>query len=248
MNLLGEKVAIVTGSSRGIGRAIAIKYSENGAKVILNHTRPGRDIDETVAILSSMGKDFMVCPGSVTDKDFVQNMVKDIKERYGRIDILVNNAGITRDRPLMLMPENNWDDVVNINLKGAWICTKAVLSTMIDQRYGRIINMSSITAVGGREGQTNYGAAKAGLIGFTKSLSREVARYNILANVIVAGLIDTLMTKRLPRDIVEDLKKVIPLGRFGKADEIADACLFLGSEMSSYVTGSTLNVSGGGYI
>ena len=248
MNLLDKKVAIITGSSRGIGRAIAIKYAEHGAKVVLNHTKPGKDIDETVAILSSMGKDFMVCTGSVTDRDFVQNMVKNVKEKYDRIDILVNNAGITRDRPILLMQESHWDDVVNTNLKGTWVCTKAVLSTMIDQKYGRIINMSSITAVGGREGQTNYGAAKAGLIGFTKSLSREVAKYNILVNAIVAGLIDTLMTKRIPRDIVEDLKKIIPLGRFGSADEIADACLFLGSEMSSYVTGSTLNVSGGGYI
>lgn len=247
MDLLNEKVAIITGSSRGIGRSIAIKYAENGAKVVLNHTKAGKDIDETTAILSSNGADFMVCKGSVCDREFVQKMVKDVKERYGRIDILVNNAGITRDRLLMLMPEKDWDDVVDTNLKGAYFCSKAVMSTMIEQRWGRIINITSITAVAGREGQTNYGAAKAGLIGFTKSLSREVAKYNILVNAIVAGLIDTLMTKRIPRDIMDDLKRLIPMGRIGRPAEIADACLFLASEMSSYVTGSILNVSGGGY-
>lgn len=248
MNLLEGKVVIITGSSRGIGRAIAIKYAESGTKVVLNHTKTGKDIDETVSLISSRGADFMVCRGSVSNKDFVYKMVKDVKERYGRIDILVNNAGITRDRPLMLMSEKDWDDVINTNLKGAWLCTKAVLSTMIDQRWGRIINISSITAMGGREGQTNYGASKAGLIGFTKSLAREVGKYNILVNAIVAGLIDTLMTKKLPKDLINDLKKLIPLGRFGRPDEIADTCLFLSSEMSSYITGSILNVSGGGYI
>lgn len=248
MNLLTEKVAIITGSSRGIGRAIAIRFSENGAKVVLNHTKTGRDIDETVAILSSKGADFMVCRGSVHDKDFVQHMVKDVKERYGRIDILVNNAGITRDRPLMLMPERDWDDVINTNLKGAYLCSKAVMSAMIEQRWGKIINITSITAVAGREGQTNYGAAKAGLIGFTKSLARETAKYNILVNAIVAGLIDTLITKRLPGDIMDDLKRLIPVGRIGRPDEIADVCLFFASEMSSYVTGAILNVSGGGYM
>lgn len=248
MSLLAGKVAIVTGSSRGIGRAIASKYCENGARVVLNCSQHGKDIDETVAHLTSRGAEFIVCTGNVSDKEFVAGMISEAKTRFGRIDILVNNAGIIRDKPLMLMPERDWDDVVNINMKGSYICSKAVLRTMIEQKWGRIINISSMTAVAGREGQTNYGAAKAGLLGFTKSLARETARYNILVNAVIAGLIDTLMTKRLPRDIADDLMKLIPISRIGKPEDVANACLFLASDMSSYITGTTINVSGGGYM
>jgi 3-oxoacyl-[acyl-carrier protein] reductase len=248
MNLLKDKVAIVTGSSRGIGRAIVLKYSEHGAKIILNHTKEGKDIDETVSALKSNNADFLIYKGSVCDKDFVQTMVKDIIQQYGHIDILVNNAGIIRDRPLMLMQEKAWDEVINIHLKGAYLCSKAVLNSMIKNKGGRIINISSLTALAGREGQVNYGAAKSGLLGFTKSLAREVARYNILVNAVAAGLIDTVMTKKLPKDIMENLKNIIPLGRIGKPEEIANACLFLASDMSSYITGTTINVTGGGYM
>ena len=248
MHLLRGKVAVVTGSSRGIGRAIANTFAEHGANIVLNHTKPGKDIDEIAALLASKGADYMVCAGSVYDKDFVKTMVRDIREKYGRIDILVNNAGITRDRPLLLMTEKDWDDVMNTNLKGAYVCSKAVLSTMMEQKHGKIINIASITAVAGREGQTNYGGAKAGLIGFTKSLARETARYNILVNTVVCGLIDTLMTKKLSREIMGDLLKIVPLGRTGRPEEVANACLFLGSDLSSYTTGSILNVSGGGYM
>lgn len=246
--MLDEKVAIITGSSRGIGRAIAVKYAEHGAKVVLNHTKEGKDIKETQTILDNMGVDYLVCQGSVTEPSFVESMVKTTKERFGRVDILVNNAGINRDRPMMLMRESDWDDVVDINLKGVFLCSKAVLRPMIEQSNGRIINITSITAVADREGQTNYGAAKAGLIGMSKSLAREVGEYNILVNAVVVGLIDTLMTKRLPRNMMNDLKKLIPLGRIGKPNEVANVCLFLGSELSSYMTGSIVNVSGGGYM
>ena len=248
MNLLKDKVAIITGSSRGIGRSIALKYSENGAKIILNHTKKGRDIDETVSALEAKNADFLIYKGSICDKAFIQAMIKDIIQQYGHIDILVNNAGIIRDRPLMLMQEKAWDEVINTHLKGAYFCSKAVLNSMIKNKGGRIINISSLTALAGREGQTNYGAAKSGLIGFTKSLAREVARYNILVNAVAAGLIDTVMTKKLPKDIMENLKNIIPLGRIGKPEEIADACLFLASDMSSYITGTTINVTGGGYM
>lgn len=244
--MLEEKVAVITGSSRGIGLAIALKFAENGAKVVINHSKPGRDIKKAVALLSDMGADFMVCQGSVGDKTFVGKMVSDVLERFGTIDILVNNAGINRDKPLMLLSEKDWDDVININLKGVYHCCKEVIRPMSRKRSGRIINISSITATLGREGQTNYGASKAGVIGFTRSLAREAAQFNILVNALIVGLIDTMMTKRLPKAIKKDLNKIVPLGRIGRPEEVANACLFLASDLSTYITGATLNVSGGG--
>jgi len=175
-------------------------------------------------------------------------MVSEVKRKWKRIDTLVNNAGIIRDRPLLLMPEKDWDDVLNTNLKSMYYTSKAVLSTMIAQRWGRIINISSLTAIAGRETQTNYGAAKAGVIGFTKSLAREIGQYSILVNAIVAGLIDTQMTKKLPREIMAQLKPLIPLGRLGRPEEVADVVLFLSSDLCSYITGAVLNVSGGEYM
>jgi 3-oxoacyl-[acyl-carrier protein] reductase len=248
VGMLDGRVAIITGSSRGIGRAIALIFSQNGARLVLNHKNTGRDIEETVVLLTASKADFIIVRGDIGDKDFVQEMVKQAKGKYGRIDILVNNAGITKDRPIQLMQEAQWDEVLDTNLKGTFLCSKGVLGSMMEQKYGRIVNITSISAVAGREGQVNYGAAKAGVIGFTKCLAREVAKHNILVNAVVVGVIDTLMTKRLPKGIIEDLMKMIPMGRIGQPEEVANCCLFLASELSSYVTGATLNVSGGGYM
>jgi len=246
--LLKDKVAIVTGGSRGIGRAIALRLGEEGAKVAINYSRSDHDAEETKEKLLHSKIEYLVFKGSVTEQRFVKEMVDEVKRRWKRIDILVNNAGIIKDRPLLLMSEKDWDDVLNVNLKGMYYTSKAVLSTMIAQRWGRIINISSLTAIAGRETQTNYGAAKAGVIGFTKSLAREVGQYSILVNTIVAGLIDTQMTKKLPRDILAQLKGLIPLGRLGKPEEVGNVVLFLSSELCSYMTGAVLNVSGREYM
>jgi len=246
--LLKDKVAIVTGGSRGIGRAIALRLGQEGAKVAINYSRSDHDAEETKEKLSQFGIDYLVFKGSVADQEFVKEMVSEVKRKWKRIDTLVNNAGIIRDRPLLLMPEKDWDDVLNTNLKSMYYTSKAVLSTMIAQRWGRIINISSLTAIAGRETQTNYGAAKAGVIGFTKSLAREIGQYSILVNAIVAGLIDTQMTKKLPREIMAQLKPLIPLGRLGRPEEVADVVLFLSSDLCSYITGAVLNVSGGEYM
>lgn len=244
--MLKDKVGVITGSSRGIGLAVAQTFACNGAKVVINCSKPGKDIDRAVELLESMDADFLVFKGNMGDKETVSEMVATVLDRYGTIDILVNNAGINRDKPLMFLSEDDWDTVMNVNLKSVYYTCKAVMRTMIKNKSGRIINVSSITATLGREGQTNYGASKAGMIGFTKCLAREVANYNILVNALVVGLIDTLMTKKLPRDIKKDLHKIVPLGRMGKPEEVASACLFLASDLSSYITGTTLDVSGGG--
>lgn len=245
---LTGKTAVVTGSSRGIGRAIACAYARQGARVVLNHTREGRDIEHTKALLDEIGSPYLVHRGSVADTGCVTELVQRTLDAWGAIDILVNNAGINRDRPAMLLSEADWDAVVDTNLKGAFLCTKAVLKPMMKQRSGRVINISSLTAVAGREGQANYGAAKGGMIAMTKSIAREVGQYNILVNAIAVGMIDTLMTKRLPREIQGDLKRIIPLGRIGEPDEVAGVCLFLASDLSTYVTGATLNCNGGAYM
>jgi 3-oxoacyl-[acyl-carrier protein] reductase len=247
IDLTGQ-VVIVTGSSRGIGRSIALAYAKHGCRVVINHTQDGRDIEQTRSMLDELGAEYLVHRGSVSDQGPVSSMIADTMDTWGRIDVLVNNAGINRDKPAMLLSESDWDNVVDTNLKGAFLCCKGVLRPMMQQRSGRIINISSLTAVAGREGQVNYGAAKAGLIGMTKSMAREVGPRNILVNVLVVGLIDTLMTKRLPREIQQDLKKMIPLGRVGQPEEVAGVCLFLASELATYLTGSTINLSGGGYM
>lgn len=247
-HVLKDKVAIITGSSRGIGLAIAKKFAENSAKVAINASGRGKDLDKALELLKQLNADVMVCRGSVENADFVKEMIAEVMQRFGAIDILVNNAGINRDKPVILMSGKDWDDVMNVNLKGAFFCCKEVLRYMIKNKTGKIINISSITATLGREGQTNYGSSKAGLIGFTKSLAREVGKYNILVNAMVVGLIDTMMTKRLPKKSKDEITKMIPLGRIGRPEEVANACLFLSSDLSTYVTGATLNVCGGGGI
>ncbi|MEM4523138.1 MAG: 3-oxoacyl-ACP reductase family protein [Nitrososphaeria archaeon] len=246
--LLQNKVAIVTGASRGIGRAIVLKFASEGAIVAFNYSSDDKSANELVEELKTQNCEFSVFKGSVDDSMFVKSVVEEVKKKYQRIDILVNNAGIIRDKPLLMMSEKDWDDVLNVNLKGTFYFTKSVISTMMAQRSGSIVNISSLTAVFGREAQCNYGAAKAGLIGFTKCLARELGQFNIRVNAIVCGLIDTRMTKQLPPEIKNKLIGLIPLKRMGQPEEVANVVLFLASEMSSYMTGAVINLTGGQYM
>jgi 3-oxoacyl-[acyl-carrier protein] reductase len=248
MELLKNKIALISGASRGIGAAIAKCFAQEKAKVAIIFNKSEKEAEILKNEIVQNDGECLMFKGSVADFSRMKEIVKAIKENWGKIDILVNNAGIIKDKPLLLMNENEWDEVINTNLKGAFFLTKASLSTMIAQKQGKIINISSLTAMFGRPGQTNYGSAKAGLLGFTKSLARELAPYGILVNSIIYGLIDTQMTKSIPRPILEDLKKLIPLGRVGTPQEAANAALFLASTLSSYITGATLNVTGGEYM
>ncbi len=246
--MLAGKTAIVTGAARGIGAAIASCFARHGANVVLNSRSDSVALKETMAEIERQGGQVVASVGDVADSAYVPSLVATAIARFGTVDILVNNAGVIKDRPLTFMKESEWDEVIDTNLKGAYLCSKAAIKPMLHKRAGRIINIASITALSGRPGQTSYGAAKAGLIGFTKSLAREAAGHNVLVNAAVVGVIDTRMTKQIPRETLKQISEMVPLGRIGTPDEVASVCLFLASDMSSYVTGTTINVSGGGYI
>lgn len=244
MTLVG-KVALVTGGSRGIGRAIALKLAENGADVAINYAGNTAAAEEVKAAIEQMGRKALLVQGSVADTDGVQTIVNTVVKELGRLDILINNAGITRDGLLMRMKEADWDDVMHTNLKGVYNCSKAVLRTMMKQRSGRIVNMASVVGEMGNAGQTNYAAAKAGVIGFTKSLAKEVASRGITVNAIAPGFIATDMTSVLTDDQKAEMARTIPLGRAGQPEDVANAVLFLVSEGAAYITGQVLNVDGG---
>lgn len=246
--LLAGKTAIVTGAARGIGAAIATAFASHGANVVLNSRTDNDALRETVKTIESAGGRTLTSVGDVVDPAYAAEMIATANKQFGGVDILVNNAGVIRDAQLALMKREDWNAVLDVNLGGAFNCSKAALRPMMKQRSGRIINISSITALSGRPGQCNYGAAKAGLIGFTKSLAREAAPFNILANAVVVGVVDTRMTRQIPRETMANLTASVPLARVGRPEEVAGVCLFFASEMSSFVTGTTLNVSGGGYI
>lgn len=246
--MLAGRTAIVTGAARGIGGAIALEFARQGANVVLNARSDSAALHERVAAIEALGACAVASVGSIADAAYAPTLVATALERFGALDILVNNAGVIKDRPLSFLKEADWDEVVDTNLKGAFLCSKAAIKPMIHQRAGRIINIASISALAGRPGQTHYAAAKAGLIGFTRSLAREAARYNVLANAAVVGVIDTRMTRQIPRETLKEIAAMVPLGRIGQPEEVAKVCLFLASDMSSYVTGTTINVSGGGYI
>jgi len=242
---LDGKVAIVTGASRGIGREVAITLAEAGADVVVNYAGSADKANAVVDKIKSLGRQAIAYQCNVADSDSVQGMVNDTISQFGKVDILVNNAGITKDNLLMRMKENEWDDVINTNLKGVFLCTKAVTRQMMKQRSGRIINMASIVGVIGNPGQANYVAAKAGVIGLTKSTARELASRGITVNAIAPGFITTDMTDQLTEEQKETMLKQIPLAKFGSAEDIAKAALFLASNDANYITGQTINVDGG---
>ena len=242
---LGGKVAIVTGASRGIGRAVALKLAQAGAKVVINYAGNVKAAEEVLESITHLNGEAILIQGDVSKASDVSDLIKQTIERFGRIDILVNNAGITRDNLLMRMKEDDWDAVLNTNLKGVYHCTKAVAKIMMKQRYGKIVNMTSVVGVTGNAGQSNYAAAKAGVIGFTKSMAKELASRNITVNAVAPGFIATDMTKDLPDTVKEAMAGEIPLARLGQPDDIGNAVLFLASDFSSYITGQTLHVDGG---
>ncbi|EID43272.1 3-oxoacyl-[acyl-carrier-protein] reductase [Parageobacillus thermoglucosidasius TNO-09.020] len=239
------KVALVTGASRGIGRAIALELARQGAKIAVNYAGSEAKANEVVGEIKNMGGEAFAIQADVADAQAVEQMIKTVLERFERIDILVNNAGITRDNLLMRMKEEEWDDVININLKGVFNCTKAVTRPMMKQRYGRIVNIASVVGVMGNPGQANYVAAKAGVIGLTKTAARELASRNITVNAVAPGFITTDMTERLSEEIKSEMLKQIPLARFGEPEDVAKVVAFLVSDAASYMTGQTLHVDGG---
>jgi 3-oxoacyl-[acyl-carrier protein] reductase len=244
MRLLEGKTALITGAARGIGKAIALKYADEGANIAftdLFYDENAKALEQLLREKNIKAKAYASDASDFSDSEKVVNQVID---DFGRIDILVNNAGITKDTLLMRMSEEQWDAVINVNLKSVFNFTKAVLKSMLKTKSGSIINMSSVVGVGGNAGQANYSASKAGIIGFTKSIARELGSRNIRCNAIAPGFIITEMTAKLPEEVRNEWVKKIPLQRGGTPDDVANACVFLGSELSSYVSGQVLNVCG----
>ena len=245
--MVQDKVALVTGASRGIGRSIALALAAEGAKIVAVDI----DLQATeafVAELKASGAEAVAVQGNVTVADDVERMVNVAKETFDRVDILVNNAGITRDALLLRMKDEDWDAVLDVNLKGAFLCTRAVAKLMTKQRSGRIINIASVVGQMGNAGQANYCASKAGLMGLTRSNARELAKRNITVNAVAPGFIATDMTDALPEQVRQELAAQIPLARLGSADDIAHTVLFLASDQSGYITGQVIGVNGGMYM
>jgi len=245
---LDGKTAVVTGASRGIGRAIALQLAKEGANVVVNFSGSEQKAAQVVEEIQGLGAQAIAVQANISDSESVQQLMNASLEQFGSIDILVNNAGITRDNLLMRMKEDEWDDVINTNLKGVFLCTKVVTRQMMKQRAGRIINISSIVGVMGNAGQANYVAAKAGVIGLTKTVARELASRNILVNAIAPGFITTEMTETLPEDVKSSMLSQIPLAKLGQPEDIAKAVVFLASDDASYMTGQTLHIDGGMYM
>jgi 3-oxoacyl-[acyl-carrier protein] reductase len=241
------KVAIVTGASRGIGRSIALALAAEGAKIVAVDMMP-EGVEALAAEIKGAGGEALAVQGNVTLSADAERMVDAAVETFGRVDILVNNAGITRDGLLLRMKDEDWDAVLNVNLKGAFLCSRAASKVMSKQRYGRIINIASIVGQMGNAGQANYCASKAGLIGLTKSNARELAKRNVTVNAVAPGFIATDMTEALPEKVRQELAAQIPQERLGSADDIANAVVFLATERSGYITGQVIGVNGGMYM
>ena len=240
-----EKVVLVTGGSRGIGKEVAMKFAKEGYNVVTNYVSDKTDKEGLKKEFENNNVKALVLKVDVSKTEDVENLVKQAIDTFGKIDVLVNNAGITRDNLLMRMPEEDFDKVIETNLKGTFLVTKAVTKYMMKKRQGSIINLSSVVGVAGNAGQSNYSASKAGIIGFTKSIAKELASRNIRANAVAPGFIETDMTDVLKEDVKEHIYNQIPLKRMGTAKEVAELIYFLGSDNSSYITGQVINIDGG---
>jgi len=243
--MLNPQIAIVTGASRGIGREIALSFAEAGANVVINYAGNKALAEEVAEKARESGAKALVVQADVSKSDQVESLIAATIAEFGRIDILVNNAGITKDNLIMRMKEEDWDDVINTNLKSAFLLSKGVSRIMMKQRSGRIINISSVVGILGNAGQANYVAAKSGMIGLTKTLARELATRGITVNAVAPGFIETDMTATLPEDIRKDLLRQIPLARLGSPKDVADVVKFLASDSAGYLTGQVLHVDGG---
>ncbi|MCF8229468.1 MAG: 3-oxoacyl-[acyl-carrier-protein] reductase [Bacteroidales bacterium] len=245
MKLLENKTALITGAARGIGRAIALKFAKMGADVAFTDLNIDDNVKSLEAEIKEMGKKAKGYASDASSFEQAEKLISTVISDFEKIDILVNNAGITRDNLLMRMTEQDWDLVIKVNLKSIFNMTKAIQRTMLKQRFGSIINMSSVVGISGNGGQSNYSASKAGLIGFTKSIAKEIGSRNIRVNAIAPGFIETEMTQRIPEEARKAWLEDIPLKRAGTTDDVANIAVFLGSDLSSYVTGQVINVCGG---
>jgi len=243
--MLQSKTAIVTGSGRGIGAAIAQKLAQEGANIVLNDLRISEAMEQLAKEIENMGVRVLLAEADISNFTAAQEMINKAKEEFGAIDILVNNAGITKDNLIMRMSEEDFDKVISVNLKGAFNCSRHVVPLMVRQKSGRIINISSVVGIYGNAGQANYAASKAGIIGLTKSLAKEIGSRGITVNAIAPGFIETEMTAVLPEKVREELQERITLRKLGKPEDIADAVCFLASDMAKYITGQVLGVDGG---
>ncbi|MDK0979804.1 3-oxoacyl-[acyl-carrier-protein] reductase [Clostridium perfringens] len=243
--MLKDKVAIVTGGTRGIGRAIALKLADHGANIVINYRNSDKEAEELKAILEEKGVKVLAVKCDISNFEDSKNLMDKCKEAFGKIDILVNNAGITKDTLIMRMKEEDFDNVIDVNLKGTFNCAKHASAIMLKQRFGKIINMTSVVGIAGNAGQVNYAASKAGVIGLTKSLAKELGSRGITVNAIAPGFINTDMTASLSEKVKEEASKNIPLKRLGDPEDVANLVGFLASDAANYITGQVINVDGG---
>jgi 3-oxoacyl-[acyl-carrier protein] reductase len=239
------RVAIVTGGGRGIGRAVAVRLAEAGANLAISYRQDDAAAGDTAQRVREAGVECELFKGDVSSPESVEAMFKGVGDAFGRVDILVNNAGITRDNLMMRMKEEEFDEVLRTNLKGTYLCTRAALRPMIRARWGRIVNVSSVVGLVGNAGQANYAASKAGIIGFTKSVAREVAQRGVTANAVAPGYVETELTGGLPENVKDQIRGQVPMGRFGEPEEVAEVVAFLAGEAAGYLTGQTIAVDGG---